>query len=111
GLFGDPERTGKANADDVRGHRPTALLAETWRLAGAQERERLDALLGKHDPDPDALDEVRALMCRLKAPDRVETMITERVEEALGALRELNAPAPASAALTALARSAAVRLS
>ena len=23
GLFGDPERTGKANADDVRGHRPT----------------------------------------------------------------------------------------
>jgi geranylgeranyl diphosphate synthase type I len=33
GLFGDPERTGKANADDVRGNRPTALLAETWRLA------------------------------------------------------------------------------
>ncbi|AYG84797.1 All-trans-nonaprenyl-diphosphate synthase (geranyl-diphosphate specific) [Streptomyces hundungensis] len=111
GLFGEPERTGKANADDVRGHRPTALLAETWRLAGDEERERLDALLGKHDPDPDALDEVRSLMCRLKAPDRVETMITERVEEALGALRELNAPAPASAALTALARSAAVRLS
>ncbi len=111
GLFGDPERTGKANADDVRGHRPTALLAETWRLAGTEERERLDALLGNHDPHPDALDEVRSLMCRLKAPDRVETMITERVEEALGALRELNAPAPACAALTALARSAAVRLS
>ncbi|MCT9089094.1 polyprenyl synthetase family protein [Streptomyces sp. ASQP_92] len=111
GLFGDPERTGKANADDVRGHRPTALLAETWRLAGDEERERLAALLGSHDLDADGLDEVRAMMCRLKAPDRVETMITERVEEALGVLRELNAPAPAAAALTELARSAAVRLS
>ncbi|MFE9403604.1 polyprenyl synthetase family protein [Streptomyces sp. NPDC006530] len=111
GLFGDPERTGKSNADDVRGHRPTALLAETWRLAGDEERERLGALLGSHDLDADGLDEVRAMMCRLKAPDRVETMITERVEEALGVLRELNAPAPAAAALTELARSAAVRLS
>jgi len=33
GLFGDPGRTGKASLDDIRGRRPTALLAVTWRDA------------------------------------------------------------------------------
>ncbi|MEH0422773.1 polyprenyl synthetase family protein [Streptomyces sp. B21-083] len=111
GLFGDPERTGKANADDVRGHRPTALLAETWRVAGDGDREQLRALLGRRDPDGDGLDAVREVMGRLKTPDRVEDMITARVEEALGALHELDVPAQAAAALTALAHSATVRLS
>ncbi|AUA08009.1 polyprenyl synthetase family protein [Streptomyces sp. SID8382] len=111
GLFGDPERTGKENADDVRGHRPTALLAETWRIAGDGERERLSALLGRRDLDAEGLDAVREVMSRLKAPDRIEAMITARVEEALDALHELDTPPYAAAALTALARSAAVRLS
>ncbi|WP_369230773.1 polyprenyl synthetase family protein [Streptomyces sp. R21] len=109
GLFGNPERTGKANADDVRGHRPTALLAETWRLAGDDEREQLRALLGRRDLDGEGLHAVREVMRRLRAPDRIEDMITARVEEALGALHELDVPAHAAAALTALAHSAAVR--
>ncbi|MFD7408867.1 polyprenyl synthetase family protein [Streptomyces sp. NPDC059866] len=109
GLFGDPERTGKANADDVRGERPTALLAETWRVAGADDRERLQALLGRPDLDEEGLHAVREVMRRLRTPDRVEDMITARVEEALGALHELDVPAHAAAALTALAHSAAVR--
>jgi geranylgeranyl diphosphate synthase type I len=37
-------------------------------------------------------------------------MINARVEEALGALHELDVPAHAAAALTALAHSAAARL-
>ncbi|WP_089104420.1 polyprenyl synthetase family protein [Streptomyces hyaluromycini] len=111
GLFGAPEHTGKANADDVRGHRPTALLAETWRLARDDDRERLGALLGSRDLDADGLDAVREVMCRLGAPDRIEHMIDARVAEALGALHELDVPAPAAGALTALAHSAAVRLS
>ncbi|MFF5482070.1 polyprenyl synthetase family protein [Streptomyces sp. NPDC012935] len=111
GLFGDPERTGKANADDVRGHRPTALLAETWRLAGAGDRERLRTLLGRRRPDADALDAVREVMRRLMAPDRIEDMISARVHEALGALHELAVPAHAASALTALAQSAADRQS
>ncbi|MFD8378328.1 polyprenyl synthetase family protein [Streptomyces sp. NPDC059679] len=111
GLFGNPERTGKANADDVRGHRPTALLAETWRLARDDDREGLRTVLGRGDLDAEDLDAVREVMCRLKAPDRIEDMISARVEEALGALHELDVPAQAEAALTALAHSAAVRLS
>ena len=109
GLFGHPERTGKANADDLRGHRPTALLAETWRVAGAEDRERLRALMGRPGLDDAGLNTVRETMRRLKAPDRVEGMITARVEEALDALHELDVPAPAEAALVALAHSAAVR--
>lgn len=111
GLFGDPARTGKANADDVRGHRPTALLAETWRIAGDDDREQLRALLGRRDPDGDGLHAVRDVMRRLRTPDRVEDMITARVEEALGALHELDLPPHAAAALTSLAHSAAIRLS
>ncbi|MFK4067159.1 polyprenyl synthetase family protein [Streptomyces sp. NPDC029674] len=109
GLFGDPEVTGKANADDVRGHRPTALLAETWRLAGDAERERLRGLLGRRDPRGESLEEVREVMRGLGAPARIEDMIGARVEEALDALHELVVPSHADTALTALARSAALR--
>ncbi|MFJ7147140.1 polyprenyl synthetase family protein [Streptomyces sp. NPDC100445] len=109
GLFGDERVTGKAGSDDVRGHRPTALLAETWRLAGPAERERLGALLGRPDPDGECLRAVRELMGRLKAPDRVEALITERVDEALAALDGLRLPMPADDALRTLAHSATVR--
>ncbi|MGW5733054.1 MULTISPECIES: polyprenyl synthetase family protein [Streptomyces] len=111
GLFGNPDQTGKSNADDVRGHRPTALLAETWRLAGDAERERLGILLGEPDLGTEGLREVRQVMDRLGAPARVEAMIGARVEEAVDALHSLDAPTPAKTALRALARSAALRLS
>ncbi|MFG2720167.1 polyprenyl synthetase family protein [Streptomyces sp. NPDC048416] len=111
GLFGDPEHTGKANADDVRGQRPTALLAETWRLADGEQRELLRALLGRSDLDGEGLDTVRATMRRIGAPDRVENMITARVEEALDVLHGLDVPPRAAGALTALAHSAAIRVS
>ncbi|WP_059011389.1 polyprenyl synthetase family protein [Streptomyces specialis] len=111
GVFGDQEDTGKASTDDVRGQRPTALLAETWRLADEGERVMLGALLGRGDLDKEGLDAVREVMRRLKAPDRIEEMISARVEEALAALHGLGVPAPATAALTALAHSATVRLS
>ncbi|MFI8823628.1 polyprenyl synthetase family protein [Streptomyces sp. NPDC053431] len=108
GLFGDPARTGKATADDLRGSRPTALLAETWRVADTAQRERLAALLGRDDTDPE---DVRALMRVLKAPERVEDLIAARVEEALRVLDEIDAPPVALAALTSLAHSASTRLS
>ncbi|MEU1120453.1 polyprenyl synthetase family protein [Streptomyces sp. NPDC005879] len=111
GLFGDPEHTGKANTDDVRGHRPTALLAETWRLAGDEDRARLGALLGRRDPGGEGLREVREVMRRLGTPDRVEAMIAARVAEAFDALQELNLPPHAETALTSLAHSAAARVS
>ncbi|MFD4914015.1 polyprenyl synthetase family protein [Streptomyces virginiae] len=111
GLFGHPGQTGKANADDVHGHRPTALLAETWRLADDGERALLRSLLGRRDLDAEGLDAVRDTMRRLKAPDRVEDMICARVGEALAALEELPVPEDAATALTALAHAASARRS
>ncbi|WP_405691472.1 polyprenyl synthetase family protein [Streptomyces sp. NBC_00057] len=109
GLFGDPARTGKASLDDVRAHRPTALLAETWRLAGEPERDLLRRLLGRADIGPDGLEAVRGVMSRLKAPERIERMIRARAEEATRALDGTDIPEHAERALTALARSATVR--
>lgn len=110
GLFGSPGDTGKANADDLRGNRPTALLAETWRAADNDERRQLRTLLGRRDPDEEGLHAVREVMRRLRAPERVEDMITVRVEESLGALHQLDVSAPAAEALTELAHSVTVRL-
>ncbi|MEV6330038.1 polyprenyl synthetase family protein [Streptomyces sp. NPDC051909] len=111
GLFGDPVRTGKSDADDLRGRRPTALLAETWRLADLAQRGRLTALLDGDGEDRGGLEEVRALMRGLRAPERVEAMIASRVDEALGALDALDAPRATVSALTSLAHSASTRLS
>ncbi|WP_103510566.1 polyprenyl synthetase family protein [Streptomyces sp. SM13] len=111
GLFGDPALTGKDGSDDVRGHRPTALLAETWRLAGEEDRARLRALLAPATGTCTAgtTDAVRDVMRQLKAPDRIEAMINARVEEALSALDELDLPGPGATALAGLAHSASVR--
>jgi geranylgeranyl diphosphate synthase, type I len=109
GLFGDPASTGKANLDDIRAHRPTALLAETWQLANTAEREQLRGLLGQRDLGQDGLERMRELMDRLQAPVRIEQMINTRVQEATGALDDLCMPAHAVRALTDLAHNATVR--
>ncbi|MEU9593692.1 polyprenyl synthetase family protein [Streptomyces sp. NPDC048193] len=110
GLFGDPERTGKGALDDLRTHRPTALLAETWRSAGTAQRERLLAVLGRRDLDGTHLEDVRALMRELGAPQRVERMILTRVELATRALDDVDVPAGARRALCDLAHRATDRV-
>ncbi|MER7194490.1 polyprenyl synthetase family protein [Streptomyces flaveolus] len=110
GLFGDPERTGKAALDDLRTHRPTALLAETWRTADTAQRERLLRVLGRRDLDGTHLEDVRDLMRELEAPQRVERMILTRVELATRALDDVDVPPGARRALHALARQATDRV-
>ncbi|MFE7837076.1 polyprenyl synthetase family protein [Streptomyces sp. NPDC057474] len=110
GLFGDPERTGKASLDDLRTHRPTALLAETWQAADQAQREELRLVLGRRDLSGEHLHQVRTLMTELKAPQRIEQMIRVRVEEAARALDDLDVPPPARRALSNLANSATARL-
>ncbi|WP_320775655.1 polyprenyl synthetase family protein [Streptomyces sp. CRN 30] len=109
GLFGDPGRTGKAGLDDIRAHRPTALLAETWQAADAAQREELRGVLGRRGLDADDLTRVRALMREVRAPERIERMIRARVEDATRSLDGLDLPAHAHRALTALASAATDR--
>ncbi|GAB2620293.1 polyprenyl synthetase family protein [Streptomyces capparidis] len=109
GLFGDPARTGKADLDDLRCRRPTALLAETWHAAGPAAREELRRLLTLRRVERRDLDRMRELMHDAGAPARVERMIADRVRQATAALCEARLPAPAEHALTGLARVATVR--
>ncbi|PDP87821.1 polyprenyl synthetase [Glycomyces fuscus] len=111
GLFGDPERTGKSNLDDVRGNRPTVLLAETWSAATAAERRELRALLGRRGLDGEGLSRVRSIMRRTGAPERVEEMIAQRVRAATCALSRADLPDGAAAALAQMVASAAARQS
>ncbi|MFD5266453.1 polyprenyl synthetase family protein [Streptomyces sp. NPDC058335] len=110
GLFGDPERTGKAGLDDLRTHRPTALLAETWNAADPAQRERLRGVLGRRDLNDGHLDDVRALMRELGAPRRIERMIHTRVEQATRALDDAPVPPRARRVLDDLAHRATDRL-
>ncbi|MEU5514718.1 polyprenyl synthetase family protein [Streptomyces griseoaurantiacus] len=109
GLFGDPVHTGKAPLDDLRGRRPTALLARAWQAAPPDSREELAGMLGRPDPDEEDLARVRELLVGLEAPKRVEEMIDTRVRKATGVLDGLAVPAPARRALSALAHSATDR--
>lgn len=109
GLFGEPARTGKASLDDLRTGRPTALLAETWRAADRSQRRELLSLLDRPDLGPDDLREMCDLMARVGAPDRIELMISERVDKAGHALIGLDIPPYAAQALTELAHAATTR--
>jgi geranylgeranyl diphosphate synthase, type I len=109
GVFGDPECTGKTNTDDIAAARPTALLAQTWHAATATERRELRRLLGRRRLDLDSLGRVREIMHRTGAPVRVERMVDERVQSAIGRLDHIRLPAEAAGALTGLAHTATVR--
>ncbi|MEU2514263.1 polyprenyl synthetase family protein [Streptomyces syringium] len=109
GLFGDPERTGKANADDITAHRPTALLALTWQDATSTERRELRTLLGRRHLDEESVERVRGIMHRTGAPTRIEGMITQRVRAAVRILDQAQLPDGPARALAALAQAATVR--
>jgi geranylgeranyl diphosphate synthase, type I len=109
GLFGETDRTGKASLDDIRGHRPTTLLAKAWQVALPAQREQLAGVLGHRDLDEEHLRAVRELILALKAPEQVEDMIALRVREAVRHLGRLDIPGQARRALTDLAHVATDR--
>lgn len=102
GVFGDPSWTGKSNLDDLRGHKPTTLLAATLSFAGEADRKELERLLGSHDLSTADLYRVREVMERSGAREHIESMIEERAASARSAVGESNLPADASSALACL---------
>ena len=77
GVYGDPAVTGKPAGDDLRTGKPTALLMLAQQLATPAQRHELAGA-----------DPVRAarIIADTGAPARVETMIQERVAEAVALL-------------------------
>ncbi|WP_330176883.1 polyprenyl synthetase family protein [Streptomyces sp. NBC_01498] len=109
GLFGDPATTGKSCTDDIATARPTALVALAQEAATAAERRELSSLLGRRSLTAAQAGRVREVVRRTGAHDRVESMITERVEVAVRALDGAGLPPLAHRALTRLATAATSR--
>ncbi|MFD0684368.1 polyprenyl synthetase family protein [Actinomadura fibrosa] len=109
GLFGDAADTGKSSLDDIRGAKPTVLMAAARDAAGPADLARLDRLVGDPVLTEDGLRDVREIVRRVGARDRVEAMIEQRVAAARDALAGVRLPRDATWALEQLAVAAARR--
>ncbi|WP_405148131.1 polyprenyl synthetase family protein [Sphaerisporangium sp. NBC_01403] len=108
GVFGDPETSGKSNADDLKGRKPTVLLAMTRSLAEPAELTTLDRLMSG-EPTPSAIERIREIMRTAGSREHVETMIDERVRTALSVIDRSRLPPGSRNALKELALTATVR--
>jgi geranylgeranyl diphosphate synthase type I len=111
GVFGDPDRTGKSNLDDLRAGKPTVLLALTLSGANPAEREELDRLLDKPGLDTSGLRIIQEIMQRVGAREQVEAMIGERAAAARTALERIRMPSDVAEALTQLVSATVARRS
>lgn len=109
GVFGDPAETGKSNLDDLRGHKPTVLVAVALANAGESDRKELESLLGCPDLGDAELRTVRAVLERTGARREVEAMIQQRAEAARTAITRADIPPDAARALTRLVSAAITR--
>ncbi|WP_158851688.1 polyprenyl synthetase family protein [Saccharothrix deserti] len=87
GVFGDPGVTGKPDVDDLRGGKPTVLMALAWQQATPEQREVISALHGDPDLDEQRAGLLRDVVLATGAAERVERLIGIRAERALSALR------------------------
>jgi geranylgeranyl diphosphate synthase, type I len=103
GVFGDPDITGKPAGDDLREGKRTALVALAFAAANAAQQQQLRGRLGDPNLDEDGVTVLREILAATGAPARVEALIAERLDAALGALASAPAPPVAKDALTELA--------
>jgi geranylgeranyl diphosphate synthase type I len=109
GVFGDPARTGKPVADDLREGKRTVMLA----IAGERASPRQAAVLESAVGDPLLTDagaaQVRAVIAGTGALAECEAMIDRNVKEALAALGSAPITPESKSALADLAIAATSR--
>lgn len=86
GVFGDPEQTGKPAGDDLREGKRTVLVALAMEQGSPAETSRLRAGLGDPGLGAESIDELRAIITDTGALARTETMIDQRLNEAIEAI-------------------------
>ncbi|MCX4546754.1 polyprenyl synthetase family protein [Streptomyces sp. NBC_01565] len=109
GVFGDPKRTGKSRLEDLRGGKCTVLLTTARERAGTVQRAVLDELVGDPNLDEEGAARVRTVLDATGARQEAEAMIADWREQARSAVLRAAFPAPARAALLALADTATTR--
>jgi geranylgeranyl diphosphate synthase type I len=102
GMFGDPEVTGKPHLDDLRGGKPTVLMALAWQQANPGQREVISTLHGHPELDEQGAARLRDVVVETGAAARVERLIAIRADRALGALRSSSMSPAAKAPLAEL---------
>lgn len=109
GVYGDPEETGKPAGDDLREGKRTALVAFALEGANDSQREQIRRRLGDPQLDDEGVCVLRDVIAAAGALARVETLIDDRLRQALDALDAAAVAPPAREALGALARAASQR--
>lgn len=110
GVFGDPTATGKPAGDDLREGKRTVLIALTLALA-PQHRELVTGALGDKLASDHELDRTRQVIIDSGALQEAERLISERTNEALAALEEVELSNGANEVLRRLALAATDRTS
>ncbi|MGP3690259.1 polyprenyl synthetase family protein [Streptomyces sp. IBSNAI002] len=111
GVFGDPARTGKSAAEDLREGKQTALVALAMRSATPRQRRVLRQALGNPDLDEEGARGVRSVLVDTGAVAAVEDLIRVRRRQAEKALDRSGMSGPAARRLREFARSATERTS
>ncbi|MFI6076839.1 polyprenyl synthetase family protein [Actinoplanes sp. NPDC051343] len=111
GAFGDPAVTGKPAGDDLRTAKPTTLLMLAHQLATPAQRAELalDPAGAVIPADGSGGPDLAAVIAATGAPEQIEQMIRDRVDEGVKALADAPIQSAALDALTALAVSATNR--
>ncbi len=103
GVFGDPAETGKSALDDLREGRHTLLIAHAWQHASPAAARHLRLWYGSAGLTERAAETIRQILLDTGAVAHVETMIADRVRQALEVLRTAPITPEARQALTRLA--------
>jgi geranylgeranyl diphosphate synthase, type I len=109
GVFGDPAKTGKPVADDLREGKRTVLLAIAHERASAAQADILDRSIGNPELTDQNAEQVRAVITSTGALAECELMIDNNVKEALSALESAPITADSRSALADLAIAATSR--
>ena len=111
GVFGDPAQTGKPAGDDLREGKRTVLIAAALERCSAEEKLRVNTLLGKPDLSFSEVEELRSIITSSGAVDFVEEMISTMTSKSLAALETGTITSDAKAFLVHMAAVATKRSS
>ena len=89
GVFGSPATTGKPSGGDLLEHKATSVVVTAHQMADAPTRRQLVELMNSDDLDDAALERFRTLILRTGAVQRIEDMISHRIESARNNLDDM----------------------
>ncbi|MCA9385062.1 polyprenyl synthetase family protein [Candidatus Dojkabacteria bacterium] len=88
GVFGDPEKLGKPNLDDIREGKMTLLVHHALKVGNESQKAIIEHSLGNPEFNSDMLEDVRKVMIDTGSLDYSKTKATEYVMKAKQELKQ-----------------------